>query len=100
MDMIKHEKMFFTGDPSILKEFDTPKSIYLQSCSGFGSCYYLFLDHEMFVNRIKHLHSVSGTRGLGTAHPIAFVRHMKVLALLLNILNKVHDLQREQRLHP
>ena len=54
----------------------------------------------MFVNRIKHLHSVSGTRGLGTAHPIAFVRHMKVLALLLNILNKVHDLQREQRLHP
>ena len=37
MDMIKHEKMFFTGDPSILKEFDTPKSIYLQSCSGFGS---------------------------------------------------------------
>lgn len=87
MDMIKHEKMFFTGDPSILKEFDTP-------------CYYLFLDHEMFVNRIKHLHSVSGTRGLGTAHPIAFVRHMKVLALLLNILNKVHDLQREQRLHP
>ena len=30
-------KNFFTGDPSILKEFDTPKSIYLQSCSGFGS---------------------------------------------------------------
>lgn len=27
MDMIKHEKFFFTGDPSILKEFDIPKSL-------------------------------------------------------------------------